>query len=238
MPNPYFQFKQFTVFHDKCAMKVTTDGCLFGAWVAQQLAATTVKKALDIGSGSGLLSLMVAQQAKVIIDAVELEPAAAEQAKENVAASPWQDKITVHQTDILDFNGGPYDVIFSNPPFYEAEIAASTKAKNMAHHAEGLRLEDLLRKAASLVTKEGDVFLMLPYKRLHAINKMLQVSNWHVLRQVVVHPTTAHLPFRLLLHVSKQQKFDTKSEALFIKESNGQYATSFIQLLKDYYLYL
>jgi tRNA1(Val) A37 N6-methylase TrmN6 len=73
---------------------------------------------------------------------------------------------------------------------------------------------------------------------MHAINKMLQANNWHLLRQVVVHPSTAHLPFRLLLHVGKRQQLDTTFETLCIKENSGQYSTSFIQLLKDYYLYL
>lgn len=219
-------------------MKVTTDGCLFGAWAAHQLAAAMGKKALDIGTGSGLLSLMVAQKADVFIDAVELEPSAAAQAIDNIAASPWKSKIRVYQENILDFCGGPFDFIFSNPPFYEKEITANSTEKNIAHHSEGLRLEELLYKAASLLVPKGDLLLMLPYKRLQAIHKLLHGQKWYLLRQVVVHPSPAHAPFRLLMHVSKQDKFETKNETLFVKESNGQYTTSFTALLKDYYLYL
>lgn len=238
MPNPYFRFKQFTVFHDQCAMKVTTDGCLFGAWLAQQAKTTNGKKALDIGAGSGLLSLMVAQQSAVFIDAVELEPSAAQQAKDNISKSPWPQKIALHEQNILNFDGGPFDVIFSNPPFYENEWVAGTRAKNMAHHSEGLRLEDLLLKAESLLAAGGDVYLMLPYKRMAAINKLLHQQNWYLLQQVVVHPSPLHLPFRLFVHVSKERKFDTSNETLYVKEADNQYSEPFKELLKDYYLYL
>ena len=90
MANPFFQFKQFTVFHDQCAMKVTTDACLFGAWVAKKMSEKNwnEKKMLDIGTGSGLLSLMIAQQNNLFIDAVEIDIFAAKQAKENLASSP------------------------------------------------------------------------------------------------------------------------------------------------------
>src|SRR6186997_1678891 len=116
MPNPYFQFKQFTINHDRCAMKVTTDSCLFGSWCAEEIKNENnkeeTKKILDIGTGSGLLSLMIAQKNDCFIDAIEMDEAAAQQAIQNIAASAWNDGINVHQINALDYSyQQPYDAI-------------------------------------------------------------------------------------------------------------------------------
>ena len=140
MSNSYFNFKQFTVNQDRCAMKVTTDSCLFGTWVAKEMQAATthnVKTMLDIGAGSGLLSLMVAQKNAVLIEAVEIDADAAQQARENVAASPWKDKINVVNRDVLQWKPShSYDFIFSNPPFYENDLKSDKKGKNIATNIE------------------------------------------------------------------------------------------------------
>jgi len=141
MANPFFQFKQFIVYHDRCAMKVTTDSCVFGAWVAGDMAREERKitTALDIGSGTGLLSLMIAQKNDLDIDAVEIDKEASLQSQENIAASPWKDRIQVENEDARQFRGvSKYDCIVSNPPFYENELTSERKTKNIAHHSEEL----------------------------------------------------------------------------------------------------
>ena len=149
-------------------MKVTTDGCLFGAWCAEEIQNTKVKSqnALDIGSGTGLLSLLMAQKNAIKIDAIELVKEAAEQATENVASSPWKENINVIQADILEWNtANKYDVIISNPPFYESELRSGKTTKNIAHHDEGLKLDDLFRFIKHHLTNDGIFFLLLPAKR-------------------------------------------------------------------------
>ncbi|HEX6333160.1 MAG TPA: methyltransferase, partial [Flavisolibacter sp.] len=120
MANPYFQFKQFTIYHDRTAMKVTTDACLFGAWAAQEISQMpNIATMLDVGTGTGLLSMMVAQQKALETDAIEIDPDAAAQASENIKASPWATRIHVIQQDVNDLQPGrAYDVVISNPPFY------------------------------------------------------------------------------------------------------------------------
>src|SRR6188472_471230 len=107
MPNPYFQFKQFTIYHERCAMKVTTDACLFGSWCAEEIkkdtGETERKNLLEIGAGSGLLSLMIAQKNNCRIEAIEIDDDAAQQAKENIRSSPWIEQIILHHNDVLDF---------------------------------------------------------------------------------------------------------------------------------------
>src|SRR5262249_33933395 len=134
MPNSYFQFKEFTVYQERCVMKVTTDACVFGAWVAQDV--TDVQNVLDIGTGTGLLPLMLAQRhPSITIDAIEIDKESFEQAKENVAISPFAEHIQVINDDAKAFSSWKkYDLVISNPPFYEKELASSDHKKNIAHH--------------------------------------------------------------------------------------------------------
>jgi tRNA1Val (adenine37-N6)-methyltransferase len=266
MPNPYFQFKQFTVYHDRCAMKVTTDGCLFGAWVARevnesmvnrqwamdkellnghnelntsdhQLSTVNNQRFLDIGTGTGLLSLMVAQKNKATIDAVEIDEKAAAQAMDNVKASPFASAITVYEGDVTAWDKGPYDVILSNPPFYEKEIPSTHQQKNVAHHGEGLRLETLFMIINEKLKDEGQFYLLLPYKRKGAIETLLQKTGLYLEKQVIVQPTSENPPFRLLLKGGKQPA-TVQLESMSIYNNAKVYTPEFTSLLKDYYLYL
>ena len=240
MPNPYFQFKQFTVYHDRCAMKVTTDACLFGAWCAAESQRSTSigQRFLDIGTGTGLLSLMVAQKNNGIqIDAIEIDKEAAMQATDNVKASPFAAAITVHHCDITNWEKGAYDIIFSNPPFYEKEIPSTQQGKNVAHHGEGLRLESLFDIIQAKLTDTGLFYLLLPYKRRHDIDKQLQQTGLFLEKLVVVHPAVENAPFRLLLKGGKRLT-PTQNESLSIYDAVRAYTPEFVSLLKDYYLYL
>lgn len=238
MPNPYFRFKQFTVYHDRCAMKVTTDGCLFGAWCAALLE-NKEGKALDIGTGTGLLSLMVAQKTSLEVDAVELDAEAAAQAAQNIAQSPWNNRIRVHHSDIQHFQpAAPYPFIFSNPPFYEKEWQSDAAGRNVAHHGLGLRLGSLVSEMARLLAPEGTALLLLPFKREKEIQKVFSAGGLHAHQTITVHPSAAHPPFRLLMAVSHKPADAPLNKTLFIREKEGVYSTAFTALLKDYYLYL
>lgn len=133
MPNPYFSFKQFTVYHDRCAMKVGTDGVLLGAWAD----VVSARNILDIGTGTGLISLMMAQRCNARIRAVDIDADAVEQARGNVAASPWQDRIEVELQDICHFTSETlFDVIVSNPPYFTDSLKCPGKQRNIARHTD------------------------------------------------------------------------------------------------------
>jgi tRNA1Val (adenine37-N6)-methyltransferase len=242
MPNPFFRFKQFTVYHDKTAMKVTTDACLFGAWSSELISNGQFAKenALDIGSGTGLLSLMVAQKNEIEIDAVEIDVSAVEQACENIAASPWKERIYIHYADILHFESSKrYDCIFSNPPFYEKEIESGNDKKNLAHHGVGLKLGDLFKTISSFLKPDGIFLLILPYKRIAEIEQQLKKHQLSLLSKTQVCQSVLHQPFRLMLMgTNKITNFPVEENKISIWNEFRQYTPEFIRLLKDYYLYL
>lgn len=240
MPNPFFQFKQFTVYHDRCAMKVTTDSCLFGAWCAHEMqnGKWKLENVLDVGGGTGLLSLMIAQKNNVFIDAVEIDKEGSEQAQENIRKSLWSNTVKVYNEDILNFsNQIKYDCIISNPPFYENELHSEDRKKNLAHHSHQLKLSELLKEINNRLHENGVFFLLLPYKRLAEAEQVLQQSQLFIDKMVIVKQSVLHSPFRVMLRGSKQKKVRENSE-LSIWDEQQQYTDEFIHLLKDYYLYL
>lgn len=240
MSNPFFRFRQFTIYQQRSAMKVTTDACLFGAWCAHEMQQdkTGVKEVLDIGTGTGLLSLMVAQKNEVQVDAVELDEAAAEQAIENVGKTIWNDTINIIHHNILHLPYiKTYDCIISNPPFYEKEIESESAGKNLAHHGHGLKLTDLLYIIQMQLKKDGCFYLLLPYKRIKEVEKEIYKANFFMTKKVAVRTSPSKAPFRLMLKGSK--KFaDRETIELSINNEQQQYTPEFTNLLKDYYLYL
>jgi len=243
LPNSYFQFKQFTIHQDQCAMKVTTDACLFGAWVVEEInnEKLIINNCLDIGTGTGLLALMLTQKNPVMkIDAIEIDKDAAEQAKVNVGSSPWKEQINIIQDDVKAFSfEKEFDLIISNPPFYENELRSATDSKNVAHHSGNLTLKELLVIIKENLSKRGSFFLLLPYKRNEEIKKLLKDNELNISKILFVRQSVKHDYFRIfikgsLLAEEKQTEFDELS----IWDDKQQYTNEFVNLLKDYYLHL
>jgi tRNA1Val (adenine37-N6)-methyltransferase len=240
MANTYFDFKRFRVDQDRSAMKVTTDACLFGAWIANEIKALHPDTALDIGTGTGLLSLMVVQHHPDLkIDAIEINPDAAAQAEENIAASPWQDNINVINAGVLEYEfNKEYNIIFSNPPFYEKELKGPDSHRNLAHH-EGLSLAQLMGLIKKLLRPQAKFFLLLPYKRNDEIKQLLLHSEFSILKLVIVRQTPAHGYFRLMIMGSADQSVGkTEISEISIMNEQSEYSEYFIQLLQPYYLKL
>lgn len=243
MANSYFKFKQFTIHQDKCAMKVCTDACLFGALVANSMLSINKNKeslqCLDIGTGTGLLSLMIAQKNnQVKIDAIEIEASAAEQATENIAASPWADDVQVFKEDILTFcSEKEYDYIFSNPPFFKDDLKSAVKAKNSAKHDTSLSLLQLLQVVESHLATAGIFAVLLPYHRVDYFIAESKKTGLHLTRQVLVKQTIKHKFFRGILFFKRKETEPELSE-IIIKDTAHNYTPEFTATLKDYYLFL
>jgi tRNA1Val (adenine37-N6)-methyltransferase len=241
MANPYFRFKQFTVHHDRCAMKVTTDSCFFGAWAAEEIKndKQQMKSILDIGSGTGLLALMIAQKNDANIDAVEINEEAAQQARENVESSLWQNKIAVVTADILNFQTQKkYDCIISNPPFYENELASDKENKNIAHHSKQLTISQVLEFISAELSEEGCFFLMYPFKRQEEMERLCRTHHLHIQSEVILSQSTKHSPFRIIVKGRYIKPGSPTITSIAICDEHQNYTEPFVALLKDYYLYL
>jgi tRNA1Val (adenine37-N6)-methyltransferase len=223
-------------------MKVTTDACLFGAWAADDMKRLIPARILDIGTGTGLLSLMTAQVCtKATIEAVEIENGAAEQAAENFKASPWAERISLYHADIRNSTFTErFDEIICNPPFYENELASPDAKRNTAHHAGGLLLQDLLPVIKRLLDSHGKAYLLLPAKRKEVIPELMEKNGLIADQYFRVRQSPKHETFRIMLRCGHDdgETISSPEQELIIEEAPGRYTDAFIRLLKDYYLYL
>jgi tRNA1Val (adenine37-N6)-methyltransferase len=242
MSQTYFQFKQFTIHQDRTAMKVTTDGCLFGAWVSSQPQNNSKEHVLDIGTGTGLLALMFAQNhPEALIDAIELEPGAAMQAEENVNSSKWSDHVSVIQADARDFTFlTQYDRIICNPPFYENELKGISGIRSMAHHDSGILLSELFRLVRQNLATTGKFYCMIPFKRMKETEELLRENGFKTLQKIRVRQSTAHGVFRVFYEAERMDTTVTNTilNDLSIKSGNQEYTKEFKLLLSPYYLHL
>jgi tRNA1Val (adenine37-N6)-methyltransferase len=246
MPNDWFQFKQFKIDQDRCAMKVSTDACIQGAWAAAWLAGHTAGRGielLDIGAGTGLLSLMVAQQnTDSIITAIELNEDAFAQAEINKNASPWKENIITVHSSLQDFsiaeNQGKFDFIICNPPFFHNHLQAQEKARNDARHSISLSKEELAKAVSELLADDGVFCVMYPQTEW---NDWLQVSCEHGLYEELtlhVKPKATVEPNRVIGLFRKKNNQHPQNETLVIYEEDKSYTPQFIKLLAPYYLAL
>jgi tRNA1Val (adenine37-N6)-methyltransferase len=227
-----FRFQQFEVQQDRCAMKVGTDGILLGAWAPLGQAA----RILDIGTGTGLLALMAAQRCpQAQIDAVEVEPQAAEQARENVQRSPFGDRIRVLQGKVQDLPGAAcYDHIICNPPYYQQGLAPPAEGRRMARHAHSLSYPELIKNIGRLLAPDGKSSLILP---VHSFSSFLSLAAEQNLFPSSILSLRSH-PHKAV----KRCLFtlDHKPKTAFQKEMSvhqGQsYSKAFRALTKDFYL--
>lgn len=239
MPNTFFKFKQFTVHQDACAMKVCTDACLFGAIVSLQFSNEKIKRVLDIGTGTGLLSLMFAQKNPgTIIDAIEIDEAAAMQATANFQGSLWNDRLNIYNTSIQKFKPTAtkrYNLVISNPPFYENDLKSENVKRNLALHSDKLSLVELIEAAQKNISEDGVFAVLLPFHRSTLFEELAQKNNFYLNKKILVKQTPAHNFFRSILFFSTNKTIVIENEVT-IKNEQNQYGLEFTDFLKDYYL--
>jgi tRNA1Val (adenine37-N6)-methyltransferase len=234
--NNYFQFKQFTIHQEHCAMKVCTDACVFGAFVAKLIIERQLKadNILDIGSGTGLLSLMAAQKITATIDAIEIDATACQQAKSNFEQSPWKGQLNIIHSDALLFNSEKkYDCIIANPPFFEGDLKSGDTKKNAAKHDTKLTLEQLLMIVERHLSPHGCFAVLLPFHRVSFFIEIACASNYFLNEQLLIQHTSEHPFFRGILFFSRNETTIISNE-LIIKNESGNYTLEFIGLLQDY----
>ncbi len=219
-------------------MKVCTDSCLFGAWIADKTEQKIIcpKNILDIGSGTGLLSLMIAQKTNAQIDAVEIDESSYQQAIENFRESSWSQQLQAFHADIKNWNSNlKYDLIISNPPFYENDLKANEKIKNIAKHNDGLTFVELLLAIKNNLAPDGNFAILLPYHRVEYFKNLAVENDFYLKEELLVKQTSRHSHFRGILFFSSKPNTLISNE-LIIKDGAGNYTEKFKFLLKDYYL--
>ena len=224
------------------AMKVCTDACLFGGWAAADAQIQSAKNILDIGSGTGLLSLMLAQQSAAHITAIEIEDGAFEQTKTNFNLSPWKDRLDVVHSSIQDYASmnkeNLFDCIITNPPFYEGDLNSPDNAKNLAAHSTALPWDDLARSAASLLQENGAWYVLVPTLRAYTIQKLALNDGLQLSQECLMYNDAKHLPIRAMLKFVKQKEATIQRDKIIIKNADQSYTNEFKNYLKDYYLHL
>ncbi len=231
-----FKFKQFSVHQDQCAMKIGTDGVLLGAWTSIDKRPFAI---LDIGSGTGLIALMMAQRSDAdMIDAIEIDGDAYEQSVENFESSPWADRLYCYHAgldEFVDELDEKYDLIISNPPFYSEEVPSGNDARDMARQNSALPFEELLDGVSKLLEDEGVFSTIIPFKEEEAFIKMASSFNLYPTRVTRVKGNpTAEIKRSLLEFSFSENQMDISE--LTIEKERHEYTDEYIGLTKDFYL--
>ena len=231
-----FTFKQFSVKQDRCAMKIGTDGVLLGAWTPL---INNPYNVLDIGAGTGILSLMLAQRSSAEqIDAIEIDEDAYEQCVENFEASPWGDKLFCFHAGLDEFVDEPedeYDLIISNPPFYTDDYKSDNRSRDLARFEDALPFEELIEAAALLLSDNGIFSVIIPYKEENRFVTMCKKLDLFPLKITRVKGTPTSEIKRSLLAFCRMKQAPLVDE-LIIEISRHNYTSEYIELTKDFYL--
>lgn len=233
-----FRFKQFEVQHERCTMKIGTDGVLLGAWCHVDEA----KNALDIGTGTGIIALMMAQRNEnLTVDAVEIDSDAAEEACENVLNSPWEKRILIANQSIQDFGKEKsgqvkYDLIVSNPPFYTGGTLSDNMSRNEVRHTQKLSHNELLLIVKKLLKPEGRFEMILPFLEGLRFIELAEDYGLFLVQKTEVKPTRDAEIKRLLLSFSLREGKLNEDSIIIQNEGRNNWTEEYWNLVGDFYL--
>lgn len=245
-----FHFKRFSVVNERSAMKVNTDGVLLGAAMT---ILQTDRRLLDVGTGTGTIALMAAQRVQgeipdqvrdeVMIDAIDIDEPSATEAAANFSNSPWQSMLHAHNMSLDRFAADveraevKYDLIFSNPPYFEDSMPAPDERKSTARHtSEGLSYRDIFEFAKDRLTEEGRVSLVLPSDQEAAVCRYARMCSLHLFRILRIRTVPRKAPSRVILEFSRLRKA-TPEDTVVTIQNEGQYTQEYLSLTKDFYLF-
>ncbi len=237
MANSYFQFQQFRIEQGGCAMKVGTDGVLLGAWADVD----GDDSILDIGTGSGLIALMLAQRnSSAKIMGIDIDEGAANQAKENAEASKWKERIEIRLSSLQDFTAqhrGQFSHVVSNPPFFQNSLKAPDKSRSTARHTDTLPFPELVECASLLLRDGGRFSVVLPYESKDNIIELGKSNDLNVSKITTVFPKADSLPKRALIELTKGDGCECRNDSITLEtETRNVLTPEFKELTKDYYL--
>ncbi|NND78265.1 MAG: methyltransferase [Maribacter sp.] len=231
-----FKFKQFAIHQDRCAMKIGTDGVLLGAWTSLVSGPNSI---LDIGSGTGLIALMLAQRSVAeTIDALEIDENAYEQCVSNFEDSPWGDRLFCYHAgldEFIDEIEDQYDLIISNPPFYTEEVSSGNDSRDMARQNKSLPFDELIEGVSKLLSQTGIFTTIIPYKEEESFVALAESSGLFVNKITRVKGNPSAEIKRSLLQISFTEDMIIKDD-LSLEIDRHQYTQEYIELTKEFYL--
>ncbi len=232
-----FQFKQFSIEQDRCAMKIGTDGVLLGAWSPILHNPNSI---LDIGTGTGIIALMLAQRSAAgQIDALEIDENAYEQAVDNFENSPWGDTLFCFHAGLDEFVEEPedeYDLIVSNPPFYTEDYLSNNEQRDLARFADAMPFEDLIEAASLLLSEAGIFSVIIPFKEEELFIALANEYELYPKQITRVKGTPISEIKRSLLAFGRNEKINPQIDELVIETTRHVYTPEYIELTKDFYL--
>jgi tRNA1Val (adenine37-N6)-methyltransferase len=234
MPNDFFHFKQFSIYQDRCAMKVGTDGVLLGAWAN----AEHTCRILDIGTGTGLIALMLAQRTRAFIDAIEIDGNAADQARENIQNSPWSDRVNIYQCSFQEYSlkDVSYDLIVTNPPYFTDFAKMKDSQRMIARQNYMLSLDDLISGVCRMMSPAGRFALIYPDEFFTHVVDAARSNGLFPLRITRVKPAPEIAAKRVLAEFSREQN-KPENKGLIIEEAGRHnYSEVYKKLTHDFYL--
>ncbi len=234
MSNSWFQFKQFRISQERSALKVGTDGVLLGAWCGVK----GTKRILDVGTGTGLIALMLAQRSEALVDAVELSEDACADALLNFQKSPWEDRIRLFGTDFNDYSRSRhtlYDLVVCNPPYFVGSKKSDDAAITVAKHDVTLSFVQLNTGAKGLLQDNGRLAVIVPFDAFDEFRETARLAGFYLARKTVVVPKLGKFPKRVLLEFAVGATYPVVDE-LVVLQREGQYSKEFEVLTKDFYL--
>lgn len=234
MGNPWFQFKQFRIEQEKSALKVGTDGVLLGAWCNVH-GATRI---LDVGTGTGLIALMLAQRTEAEICAIEINKDACTDALNNFQKSPWAERLRLYSADFNIFHeshSSHYDLVVSNPPYFERSLKSANPASSVARHDVSLSFLQLITGSKRLLTEKGRLAVILPIEVLDDFRETARLTGFYLCRKTQVIPKVGKTPKRVLLEFSVSAVYPVIDELVILLERD-KYSDNYVKLTKKFYL--
>jgi tRNA1Val (adenine37-N6)-methyltransferase len=238
MGNSFFQFKQFKIDQGKCAMKVSTDAVILGAFSGSKVPHTV----LDIGTGTGVIALMLAQRNPgATITALELDPEAFAQASENIHKSPWPSRTNVVGLSLQAYQncGNEFDLIVSNPPYFPNHLLSEDGRRNQAMHQNTLTFDDLIAGVEKLLKGDGEFWIILPERQMDEFEKLANMKAFVVFHTIVIKDSPGKPVLRVVQGFSREPRISSRcvSEELIIKTETGGFSVEYRQLLKEFMLH-
>ena len=226
-----FKFKQFSIQQENVAFRFGTDSMLLGSWIQG-----SYSRILDVGTGSGILALMMAQRfPHSTVLGIDIDHHSVTSAQRNVDASPFRNRIELMTQDFNDLDvSNTCDLILSNPPYFSNQLESSEKRRSVARHEVNLTLESLLKKSKELLKPNGAVALVLPYSRR---DELIKSEVLHLQKECVVSSYENSSPIRLLVQMGHTPGVSVERDRLFIYSENKDYSESFKEMTADFYLY-